>query len=123
MNEPSRQFPAGQAARLRALAEQLRAASSAADVDAVREALRRESELLSGATDAHCEDLVARLRRQGFAVSLDGRVTVEGAAAVVGLSPKTLSNLRHAGSGPPFVMARRRAWYPLPSLLRWRERT
>lgn len=60
-----------------------------------------------------------RLQSSGFIVTADDRISERAAAALIGLSPKTLRNWRSAGQGPPSVSICRRAWYPLEQLVAW----
>lgn len=61
--------------------------------------------------------LAARLEAAGHWVSLDHRVTEKSAAAVFGVSPRTLRWWREEGTAPPFVVLGGRITYRLEHLL------
>lgn len=45
----------------------------------------------------------------------------EEAAAILGLAPKTLANLRHAGGGPRYVKLGAAVRYPRSEVYRWAD--
>ena len=68
------------------------------------------------------EIVIERLKAAGLRVSLDGRVTSETAAEILGISPGTLRNWRSGKLPPgfpqPFDIGGR-IWYRLRELLEW----
>lgn len=47
-------------------------------------------------------------------------VTTEGAAAIIGMAPKTLENMRSRGDGPPFLKLGRVVRYDPRDLEDWK---
>lgn len=68
--------------------------------------------------EARAERLADRLRAAGFSVTLGLCCDVAGAAAVLGVSQRTLRRWRDEQRGPRTVTAGR-LWYPLTELLRF----
>jgi len=73
-------------------------------------------------SSADIEIVIARLKAAGHRVSLDGRITSETAAELLGISPGTLRNWRSGKLPPGFPQpfdVGGRIWYQLRELLEW----
>lgn len=69
-------------------------------------------------------DQVARqLHAAGFLVTIDLRVEAAGAAAFLGVTPKTLRNQRSELRGPQWELRHGLAYYAISDLLDWRGGT
>ncbi|HEX7082028.1 MAG TPA: helix-turn-helix domain-containing protein [Gammaproteobacteria bacterium] len=69
------------------------------------------------------EELEVRLRAAGHVVTVSGLTDVDGAAAALGVTARTLRRWRTSGTGPPHVEIGARIWYPVESLSRWLDRS
>jgi len=106
---------------IRAAAEQLSGEVTGGARARIRAALETAAQALEQAATSQdaVQTLTADLRARGFPVTFDGHVDAAGAAAALGIKPKTLRNQRSLGDGPRYVTRRGRPWYPVAALATW----
>lgn len=75
--------------------------------------------IFNGTADA-VQWWAARLRVEGFWVSIDGLTSESGAAFMLGRRPRTLANWRSAGMGPAW-RRRGQVVYAVVDLVMWNE--
>lgn len=66
------------------------------------------------------DDIARRLADAGFVVTIDHEVESAGAAALLGVTPKTLRNWRADLAGPNWRVRGRIVLYAIADLIAWR---